>query len=148
MSIDVAASGLLAQRIRMDVIANNIANAQTTRTADGGPYRRRGVIFEAVGGLGHGKFSKMLDEEKKGQLLGQGVQVTEIIEQQGDEAFIEVYDPTHPDANENGILRKPDIRIADEMVNLIDASRAYEANLRALLSVRQADTKTLEIGRS
>jgi len=148
MSIDVPASGLLAQRIRMDVIANNIANAQTTRTADGGPYRRRGVVFEAVGGSTHGSFSKILDERKRGEILGQGVQVTEVIEQQGDEAFIQVYDPTHPDADENGVLWKPDIRIADEMVNLIDASRAYEANLRALLSIRQSNSKTLEIGRT
>ncbi len=148
MSIDVAASGLLAQRVRMDVIANNIANAQTTRTADGGPYRRRGVVFEAVGGSSHGSFSKILDEEKRGKILGQGVQITEIIEQQGDEAFIQVYDPGHPDANESGMVTKPDIRIADEMVNLIDSSRAYEANLRALLSIRQSNSKTLEIGRS
>lgn len=148
MSIEVAASGLLAQRIRMDVIANNIANAQTTRTADGGPYRRRGVVFEAVGGSTQGSFSKVLDEEKRGKILGAGVQIKEILEQQGDEAFIQVYDPTHPDADENGILTKPDIRIADEMVNLIDASRAYEANLRALLSIRQSNTKTLEIGRA
>ena len=68
MSIEVAASGLLAQRIRMDVIANNIANAQTTRTADGGPYRRRGVVFEAVGGSTQGSFSKVLDEEKRGKI--------------------------------------------------------------------------------
>ena len=147
MSIDVAASGLLAQRIRMDVIANNIANAQTTRTADGGPYRRRATIFEAVGGSTHGSFSKLLDDKARDKILGQGVQVREIIEQQGDVAFIQVYDPSHPDADENGIVRKPDIRIADEMTNLIDASRAYEANVRALLAVRQSNTKTLEIGR-
>ena len=148
MSMDIAASGMLAQRIRMDVIANNIANAQSTRTAEGGPYRRRGVVFEAVGGAQHGSFSKILDQERRDKILGQGVQVREIIEQQGDEAFIQVYDPAHPDADENGIVTKPDIRIADEMVNLIDASRAYEANLRALISVRQLSSKTLEIGRS
>lgn len=148
MSVEVAASGMLAQRIRMDVIANNIANAQTTRTADGGAYRRRGVVFEAVGGSNHGSFSRVLDREKQEKILGQGVQVREIVEQEGDEAFIQVYDPAHPDADANGIVTKPDIRIADEMVNLIDASRAYEANLRALLSVRQINSKTLEIGRS
>ncbi|MCA9450321.1 MAG: flagellar basal body rod protein FlgC, partial [Candidatus Omnitrophica bacterium] len=84
MSIDVAASGLLAQRIRMDTIANNIANAQTTRTADGGPYRRRGVVFEAVEGSRPGSFSRALDAEKRGKMIGQGVQIREIIEQQGD----------------------------------------------------------------
>jgi len=146
MSFDVSASGLEAQRIRMDVIANNIANAQTTRTADGGPYRRRSVVFEAVGGT-KSPFAKLLDKAVGAEDLGGGVKVSKIIEQQGDQAFIQVYDPTHPDADENGMVKRPDIRVTDEMVDLIDASRAYEANVTAMNVTKQIASKTLEIGR-
>ena len=147
MSFKVSASGLEAQRIRMDVIANNIANAQTTRTADGEPYRRRGVVFESVEGV-KSRFFRMLTEAERTAALGGGVKVTRIVEQQGDEAFIEVYDPTHPDADGRGIVRRPDIRVVDEIVNLIDAARAYEANVTALNATKQIAAKTLEIGRA
>jgi len=145
VSFEVSASGLEAQRIRMDVIANNIANAQTTRTADGGPYRRRAVVFKAVGGT-TSKFHRLLTAEDDS--LGRGVEVTKIAEQSGDRAFVTVYDPGHPDADANGNVRLPDIRVADEMVNLIDASRAYEANVTALNATKQIAAKTLEIGRA
>lgn len=147
MSFDVSASGLVAQRIRMDVIANNIANAQTTRTEDGGPYRRRGVIFQAVGGT-RNTFANVLNEETRVKALGGGVQVAKIIEANDSEAFTEVYDPSHPDADARGILKRPNIRLVDEMVNLMDASRAYEANITALNTTKQIGSKTLEIGRS
>ena len=147
MSFDISASGLEAQRIRLDVLANNIANAQTTRTADGGPYKRRGVIFEAVGGT-KGAFFRLLDKARREEALGQGVKVAKIIEQQGDDAFIEVYDPTHPDADEKGIVRLPNIQVSNEIVNLIDAQRAYEANVTAMNSTKQIAAKTLEIGRT
>lgn len=147
MSYEVSASGLEAQRIRMNVIANNIANAQSTRTEDGGPYRRRAVLFEAVGGT-QSKFTRMLKEAELERVVGGGVQVTKIIEDHGPEAFLEVFDPGHPDADSKGIVRKPNIRMADEMVNLIDASRAYEANVTALNTTKQINAKTLEIGRS
>jgi flagellar basal-body rod protein FlgC len=147
MSFDVSASGLEAQRIRLDVLANNIANAQTTRTADGGPYRRRGVVFEAVGGTRQ-PFFRMLDEARRGEALGQGVKVAKIIEQQGDDAFTEVFDPTHPDADEQGIVRLPNIKVSNEIVNLIDAQRAYEANITAMNATKQIAAKTLEIGRT
>jgi flagellar basal-body rod protein FlgC len=147
MSFDVSATGLEAQRIRLDVIANNIANAQSTRTEDGGPYRKRSVVFEAVGGQ-RTSFKKMLDEADRERYLGGGVQVTKIVEQEGPEAFTEVYDPQHPDADGNGIVRYPNIRVAAEMVNLIDASRAYEANVQAMNVTRSIAAKTLEIGRA
>jgi flagellar basal-body rod protein FlgC len=131
----------------MDVISNNIANAQTTRTEDGGPYRRRSVIFQAVGGT-KSHFAKMLEGAEKDKVLGGGVQVAKIVEQQGNEAFIEVYDPSHPDSDANGIVRKPNVRVVDEMVNLIDASRAYEANVTALNTTKQIAAKALEIGRA
>ena len=147
MSYMVSASGLEAQRIRMDVIANNIANAQTTRTADGGPYRRRSVVFEAVGGTKN-QFSGILDSTRKQEVLGGGVRVTRIIEQTGDDAFLQVYLPSHPDADDNtGMVLKPNIRIVDEMVNLIDASRAYEANVTAMNQTKEIGAKTMEIGR-
>jgi len=142
----VSATGLEAQRIRMDLIANNIANAQTTRTADGGPYRRRSAVFEAVGGT-RNKFSGILDSARKQDVLGGGVRVSRIIEQAGNDAFMQVYDPSHPDADDKGIVMKPNIRIVDEMVNLIDASRAYEANVTAMNQTKQIGAKTMEIGR-
>lgn len=144
---DISASGLEAQRIRMNVIANNIANAQATRTEDGGPYRRRAAVFEAVGGT-RSRFSKLLDEVSEDNLLGGGVRVSEIVEAKDSEAFMDVYDPTHPDADKNGIVHKPNIRVVDEMVNLIDASRAYEANVTAMNTTKAINSKALEIGRA
>ncbi len=147
MSFDISASGLEAQRIRMNVIANNIANAQTTRTEDGGPYRRRAAVFEAVGGT-KSRFSKLLEGSDMNKVLGGGVRVSEIVEATDAEAFMDVYDPSHPDADSKGIVHKPNIRVVDEMVNLIDASRAYEANVTALNTTKQMNSKTLEIGRA
>jgi len=147
MIFDVSASGLEAQRIRMNVIANNIANAQTTRTEEGGPYRRRAVVFEAVGGS-KAHFAKMLDEAQEEKIIGAGVRVSKIVEASGVEAFMDVYEPSHTDAGPNGVVRKPNIRVVDEMVNLIDASRAYEANVTAMNTTKQIAAKILEIGRS
>lgn len=147
-AFEISASGLLAQRIRMDVISNNIANAQATRSEEGGPYRRRAAVFEAVGGT-KSSFARMLNRSTDdAELLGGGVSVAKIVEAEGPEAFMEVYDPSHPDANEQGVVLKPNIRVVDEMVNLIDASRAYEANITALNTTRQIAGKTLEIGRN
>ena len=147
MSFQVSASGLEAQRIRMNVIANNIANAQTTRTEEGGPYRRRAAVFEAVGGT-KSSFTKLLEGADESKILGGGVRVSEIVEAKDSEAFMDVYEPSHPDADANGIVHKPNIRVTDEIVNLIDASRAYEANVTALNTTKQITAKALEIGRS
>lgn len=147
MIFDVSASGLEAQRIRMNIIANNIANAQTTRTEEGGAYRRRAAVFEAIGGT-KTRFSKLLEGVSEDEVLGGGVRVSEIVEANDSEAFMDVYDPTHPDADSKGIVHKPNIRVVDEMVNLIDASRAYEANVTAMNSIKQIASKTLEIGRA
>jgi flagellar basal-body rod protein FlgC len=147
MIFDVSASGLEAQRIRMNIIANNIANAQTTRTEEGGAYRRRAAVFEAIGGT-KSRFSKLLEGAREDEALGGGVRVSEIVEANDSEAFMDVYDPTHPDADSKGIVHKPNIRVVDEMVNLIDASRAYEANVTAMNSIKQIASKTLEIGRA
>ena len=146
MSFNISASGLEAQRIRMNVIANNIANAQTTRTEDGGPYRRRAAVFEAVGGT-KSRFARVLEGAEKVRVLGGGVRVSEILEATDAEAFMDVFEPSHPDADAKGMVKKPNIRVVDEMVNLIDASRAYEANVTAMNTTKQMATKTLEIGR-
>lgn len=127
--LDVAATGLSAQRIRMSVLSNNMANANTTRTEDGGPYRKKNVIFKYV-----------LSGEHKG-----GVQVDKIYEDPKPPRL--QYDPTHPDANEEGYVAMPNISPVEEMVNLLEAARAYESNLTILQSAKQLSNSALEIGR-
>ncbi len=127
--LDVAATGLSAQRIRMSVLSSNMANANTTRTEDGGPYRKKNVIFKQV-----------LQGEHKG-----GVQVDKIYEDTKPPRL--QYDPTHPDANEEGYVAMPNISPVEEMVNMLEAARAYESNLTILQSAKQLSTAALEIGR-
>ena len=141
--IDASASGLTAERLRMDVISNNIANANTTRTAQGGAYHRRFVVF-----MPREKelqsFEQMLKQAvgyKKSS--GEGVRAVAIMDdpQQGPL----VYDPTHPDANEEGYVEKPNVNIVSEMVDMITASRAYEANTTAINAAKSMAMKALEI---
>lgn len=141
--IDASASGLTAERLRMDVISNNIANANTTRTAQGGAYHRRFVVF-----MPREKelqsFEQMLKQAvgyKKSS--GEGVRAVAIMDdpQQGPL----VYDPTHPDANEEGYVEKPNVNIVAEMVDMITASRAYEANTTAINAAKSMAMKALEI---
>ena len=127
--LDTAATGLSAQRIRMSVLSSNMANANTTRTEDGGPYRKKNVIFKQV-----------LTGEHKG-----GVQVDKIYEDTKPPRL--QYDPTHPDANEEGHVAMPNISPVEEMVNLLEAARAYESNLTILQSAKQLSNAALEIGR-
>ena len=146
MSLDTSASGLTAQRIRLSVLANNIANAQTTRTPEGGPYRPRYVLFQAVSGKQKpGGFARTLDAVR--QQIGRGVKVQSVIEDQSENAFIRVYDPTHPDAGADGYLLRPNVNPALAMVDVIDAMRAYEANVAAINAHRQMSQNALEIGR-
>lgn len=128
---DIALTGVRAQRTRMNVIANNIANVETTRTADGGPFRRELAVFESK------QIGPMLKPERF------GVRVKEIIHD--DSPFVEVFDPTHPDANGEGIVMYPNVNLAVEMVNLVSAQRAYEANINVMLSWRAMADKALEI---
>jgi flagellar basal-body rod protein FlgC len=125
----------------MNVIAHNLANANTTRTAEGGPYRRRTVLFSA--GDGGRTFSDALDSIRSGK---GGVQVTRIIEDTSDDAFVEVHDPRHPDANEEGYVLRPNINPVTEMVHLMEAVRAFEANVSAFNAARQMGRKALQIG--
>ena len=144
MSYSISASGMTAQRIRMDVISNNIANANTMVTAEGSPFRRREVLFEAPGRT----FADTLTTERRrlNRIIGCGVKVQKIVEDRSEMAFMKVYDPGHPLADENGMVLRPNINVTTEMVNVIDASRAYEANLTAFNAFKQMEQRALQMG--
>jgi flagellar basal-body rod protein FlgC len=140
--LDVSATGLTAQRLRMDVTAENLANAQTTRGANGQPYRRKEVILQEIpqGGFGAQLSSAM---GVGGAASAGGVQVAQIAEDSTPGKL--VYDPGHPDANAQGYVRMPNVDTVTEMVDLIDSSRAYEANVTAMQSTKQMLAKTLDL---
>ncbi|MGC9327188.1 MAG: flagellar basal body rod protein FlgC [Candidatus Hinthialibacter sp.] len=144
MSYSISASGMTAQRIRLDVIANNIANANTMVTAEGTPYRRREVLFEAPGKT----FAESLSTQRRrlNQTIGCGVNVQKITEDRSETAFIKIFDPGHPNADENGMVLRPNINITTEMVNIIDASRAYEANVTAFNAFKEMEQRALQMG--
>jgi flagellar basal-body rod protein FlgC len=138
-SLTISASALTAERLRMDVTAENLANAQTTRTAEGGPYRRKMVVLEQAdtgGGFGAALRSAM------GTTPG-GVPVAQI--QEDTAAPRRVYDPGHPDADAEGYVAMPNVDTVSEMVDLITSQRAYEANVTAMQSAKTMFGKTLEI---
>ena len=136
---DISASGLAAERMRMEVAANNIANAYATRTPEGGPYRRQRVIFAAG-------FNDFVNSSLNGTSQFGGVEVVGI--ESDPSEFPEVFDPGHPDANEHGLVKMPNVRLANEMVDMMTASRAYEANLQSLRSLRSMVEETLSLLRS
>ena len=141
--MEISASALTAQRLRFNVTAENLANAETTKTADGTPYRRKEVTLEAVGDASG--FGSQLSKAMGGGsgVAPGGVQATAITEDQT--AGKLVYDPSHPDANAQGYVRMPNVDTVTEMVDLIDAQRAYEANVTAMSASKQMFAKTLEI---
>jgi flagellar basal-body rod protein FlgC len=143
-SLDVSASGLTAERMRMDVSAENLANAQTTRTAAGGPYRRKEVVLEdaAPGSFGASLASAMGAQSGSAVTPG-GVQVAGIVEDST--PMKTVYDPGHPDANAQGYVKMPNVDTVTEMTDLISASRAYEANVTAMQTAKQMFSKTLDL---
>lgn len=142
-ALDIGASALTAERLRMDTISQNIANANTTRTEDGTPYRRRIVVFqEQSNGI---PFSQYLSDSSKQQYLGKGVKVSQIAEDPS--PFRKVYDPGHPDADADGYVEMPNIDVVTEMVNMISATRAYEANVTSINTTKSMAMKALEIGR-
>lgn len=140
-SFDVNASGLTAQRYRMDIISENVANAQTTRTEDGTPYRRKVVTFAEKDG--QTPFRDVLNKARD-NYTGKGVKVDSVVEDTWTESNM-VYDPSHPDADENGYVMYPNVNIITEMTNLIDASRAYEANSTAFTASKAMAMKGLEM---
>ena len=142
-AFNINASGLTAQRYRMDIISENVANANTTRTADGTPYRRKVVTFAEKGG--QTSFSRVLGEAAYSHgYTGQGVKVSGVYEDYETE-MTKAYDPSHPDADENGYVTYPNVNIITEMTNLIDASRGYEANTTAFEATKSVALKGLNI---
>ena len=158
-AFDITATGLTAERYRMDTIAENIANANTTRTADGTPYRRKVVVFETqetqqdrrsfghvlseVVGTGHAQLNhdrNIVSDD----LIGYGVKIPKISEDE-ETPMNMVYDPSHPDADENGYVTYPNVNTITEMTNLIDANRAYEANATAFQASKSMATTGLSI---
>lgn len=142
-AFDINASGMTAERYRMDVISQNVANANTTRTEDGTPYRRKVVVFEEKGK--QTSFRHVLNKASKCySYTGNGVKVTGLYEDKWTEMNM-VYDPSHPDADENGYVTYPNVNTVTEMTNLIDASRAYEANATAFTASKTIATTGLGI---
>ncbi len=142
-SFNINASGMTAQRYRMDIISQNVANANTTRTEDGTPYRRKVVTFTEK--ETESNFGRVLNKEKN-SYSGKGVKVSAVNEDTWTDMNM-VYDPSHPDADENGYVTYPNVNIVTEMTNLIDASRAYEANATAFTASKAMALKGLEIGK-
>lgn len=141
-SIDIAASGLTAERLRMDIISNNIANVSSTRTEGGGPYRRQMPVFaprEAA------SFADVFNRAQN-QMSSEGVRVVGITKDSS--PFKRVYDPQHPDADKDGYVNMPNVNVVAEMVDMISASRSYEANVTVINAAKSMALKALEIGRS
>ncbi|NLJ79135.1 MAG: flagellar basal body rod protein FlgC [Tissierellia bacterium] len=140
-SINISASALSAEKTRIDIITKNMANARTTRSTGGGPYRRQMVVFEENRGK---SFSEYLGRYNDA-MNGKGVIIREIVED--DRPFKLKYEPGHPDADQDGYVSMPNVEMVNEMVDMIDAQRAYEANITALNSTKSMMMKALEIGR-
>lgn len=145
MGIDASASGLTAERLRMDVISNNIANSNTTRTDRGGAYRRRFVVFEPRTREPKSFEKALMQAVGLSRQTGEGVRAVQIAEDTMPGPL--VYDPGHPDANAEGYVEKPNVNIVTEMVDMITAQRAYEANATAMTAAKTMASKTLEIGK-
>jgi len=136
-AMDVNASGLTAQRRRVELSSANLANSQTTRTDEGGPYRRKDVVFETA------SFQDSLGAAMTNGV--QGVQVSDVVEDQT--PFDRRYEPGHPDADKDGYVSYPNVNVMAEMANLVSASKSYEANISAIGIVKAMIARTLEIGR-
>ena len=140
-AIDVSSSALSAGRTRMNLISSNLANANATRTPEGGPYKRKDAVFSAT--PLESRFNRALDAATAQQV--RKVEVTEIVEDQSPARL--QYDPGHPDANAQGYVAMPNVNTVEEMADMIGATRAYEANVTAVQAAKSMALKTLEIGR-
>ncbi|MCD6460346.1 flagellar basal body rod protein FlgC [bacterium] len=132
--MDISASGLSAERARMNVISNNLANANTTHGPGGKPFIRKMVVFREI-------LSDAVDEDN---ITGNGVEVMDIVDSK--EPLRKIFDPSHPDADENGMVAYPNVNPVEEMVDIITASRAYEANIAAFNAAKAMANKALELG--
>ena len=139
-AMDVSATGMTAQQLRMDTISENIANVNTTRGADGKPYKRKAVVFQEKS---YPTFSESLSMANRHN-IGKGVKVSQIVEDNSEGNM--VYDPSHPDADENGYVTYPNVNTVTEMTDMIDATRAFEANVTVLNSTKGMAMKALDIG--
>ena len=139
-AIRASSSGLSAQRLRMNLISGNLANINTTRTAEGGPYKRKEAVF-AARSLEE-SFKKILADRQKQHLSM--VKVDRVVEDSNPPVM--KYDPQHPDADEKGYVALPNINVMEEMVNMISATRSYEANVTALKAAREMAARALDIG--
>ncbi len=140
-SLRVSSSGLSAQRMRMNTISSNIANINTTRTPEGGPYRRKDVVFEAMPDFR--TFGEMVTTAPDENM--QRVQVTDVTVDR--KAPLLKYEPNNPEANEDGYVAYPNINLMEEMANMIQATRSYEANVSAIQAAKDMAMSALEIGR-
>lgn len=138
-SINITSSALTAQKTRIDIISKNIANANTTRSTGGLPYRRQMVVFEENKGTSFGAYLNKFT----GEFNGGGVKISDIVEDES--PFKLKYDPGHPDADENGYVMMPNVEVISEMVDLIDAQRAYEANITAMNTTKSMMMNALDI---
>lgn len=138
-SMKISATALQAQRTRLDTISSNLANMETTRTPEGGPYRKKSVVFASDGT----PFEKRLEQSLRG--AAQGVRVAQIVADTSEPKM--VYDPAHPDADAGGYVAMPNINLMDEMVDMMSAGRAYEANVTVVKAAKRMALKALEIGR-
>ena len=141
-SFNISASGMTAERFRTDIIAENIANVNSTSTPDGGPYRRKIVTFSEREVTPFSQFYSA----SKNALVGNGVKVTKVTEDYETD-LIKEYDPSNPDADENGYVSYPNVNTVTEMTDLIDATRAYEANTTAFQASKAMAEKGLTIGK-
>jgi flagellar basal-body rod protein FlgC len=144
-SLAVSVSGLDANRRRLNVIASNLANAQSTKTPGGGPYKRRDVVFRSTPVPGPFQRAFRQAAAGPGAHALEGVSVSKVVEDRKPGQLI--YDPHHPDADPKGFVRLPNVNVMEEMVNMMGASRAYEANVQAINATRAMWNKALEIGR-
>lgn len=140
-ALHASSAGLAAQRLRMNLISGNLANAHTTRTEDGGPYRRKEPVFAAQ--TQNSSFGEILSAYQTDHLSQ--VKVVDVVEDPSPPIL--KYDPSHPDADDKGYVALPNINVMEEMVNLISATRSYEANVSAIKAAREMALKALEIGR-
>ena len=140
-SMDVSSSALTAGRTRINLISSNLANANATRTPEGGPYKRKDAVFSATPIAS--PFNRVLDGATAQQV--RKVEVSDIVEDQNPPRL--QYDPSHPDANPQGYVAMPNVNVVEEMADMIGATRAYEANVTAVQAAKSMAMKTLEIGR-
>jgi len=141
-ALDISAMGLTAQRRRIEVISSNLANANTTRTAEGGPYRRKDLVFESTSPSNSFSSDLVAEIENEAQ---RGVDVVGIYEDES--PFVRRYEPAHPDADAQGYVLLPNISPVEEMVNLLSATRSFEANAQSINAIKEIAQKSLEIGR-